>query len=378
MLPVPLPIAGALLLLAVVAPVAAQKPPKKEPPKKEAPKEPVLAPWLGSYEAAKARAKERSVALLLHVVLEGEQANDDYRDKVLPDKELIVASAGAVVILANNGTHAKKQVEEIQPDGTKTQKEVCALYGTPNCGAHQQTWDDIYREFHEEDGALRCPQTILFGPDGAIALRVNDGNPPPADTITGALQEVVLKFGPGLSEAALAEAKKLLADGTGLMEAQSWPDAQRAWQKLAVLAPKTKFAEEAQRCLPVVEKALAAELERRAALLVPGKAAVGYKLLVELQRAVVGLPIEKAVAERIKKAETDKALKDEIAAYKVEVEATAILTDAQKAADAGEEKKARQAARKLFSKRLRGTEASATARKLWPDVAAEEDAKQGK
>jgi hypothetical protein len=379
----PLSILGALFLLALAPEAVAQKPPKKDPPKKEAPKkeaakEPVLAPWLGSYEAAKTRAKERNVPLLLHVILEGEQANDDYRTKVLPDKELIAASQDAVVILANNGTHPKKNVEETLPDGTRTQREVCALYGTPNCGAHQQSWDDIYREFHEEDGALRCPQTIVFGPDGTIGLRVNDGNPPPPDTIVAALQELALKFGPGLTETALAEAKKLLDEGQSLTQSGSWPDAQRAWQRLAALAPKSRFAEEAQKALPGVEKALAAEVERRAALLVPGTAAEGYRLLVEYQRAVAGLPIEKDVAARIKKAESDKRIKDEIAAWKLEVEAAAVLSEAQAADDAGDEKKARQVARKLFSKRLKGTQASATARKLWPEVAAEEDAKPPK
>lgn len=371
-----------LVLFAGASAFALQKPPKekdkKEPPKKEAVKAPESKPFLGTYEQAKTLAKERNVPLLVHIVLEGEQANDDYRNKVLPDKELLAASANAVVVVANNGTHAKKAVEETEADGTKTRKEVCALYGTPTCGAHQRCWDDLYRELHEADGSMRCPQTLVIAPGGEVALRVNTGNPPAPDELIGALQEVVAKAGPGLSEAQLAEVKKLIEEGAALADARSWPDAQRAWTRLLAIAPKGPWAEHANAALPAVQKGLAAELERLAALLVPGKAAEGYRQLVAYQKACAGLAIEKEIAVRLKKAETDKATKDEIAAWKLEVEASAILSDAQKAADSGDERKAQRTVRKLFAKRFSATAAAETARKLWPEIAAEEDAKGAK
>jgi hypothetical protein len=74
---------------------------------------------------------------------------------------------------------------------------VCSLYGTPNCGAHQVFWDDLFREFHEEDGSLRCPQTILYLPDGTVHLRVNNGNPPVVDELVGAIEEARGKAGRG-------------------------------------------------------------------------------------------------------------------------------------------------------------------------------------
>ncbi|MFO1010268.1 MAG: hypothetical protein U1F29_09435 [Planctomycetota bacterium] len=372
-----------LAVLLLLAPaIALQKPPKdkekKEPPKKEAVQATRLEPFLGTYDQAKALAKERNVPLLVHVVLEGEQANDQYRDKLLPNKELVAASANAVVVVANNGTHPKKAIEETEPDGTKVRKEVCSLYGTPNCGAHQRCWDDLYRELHEPDGSLRCPQTLVIAPDGELTLRVNTGNPPEAEQLIGALQEVVAKHGPGLTEAQLVEVKKLLDEGQALVDAKSWPDAVRTWQRVLVLTPKGRYADLANQALPAAQKGLGAEFERLSALLVPGKAAEGYRLLAEFQKACAGLAIEKDVVARLRKAESDKATKDEIAAWRLDVEATAILTEAQKAADGGDEKKAARTVRKLFTKKYATTSAAATARKLWPEVAAEEDAKGAK
>jgi hypothetical protein len=63
---------------------------------------------------------------------------------------------------------------------------------------------------------------------------------------------------------------------------------------------------------------------------------------------------------------------------RIGLEADALLGEAQKFADAGDEKKARSAARKLFAKRYDGTAAAKRARTLWPDVAAEEDQKRAK
>lgn len=375
-----------LALLLAAPPVEAQKPPKKEPAKKDAPKpepaksaEPALAPFLGRLEEAKALAKERNVPLLIHIVLEDEPSNDEYRNKVLPDKELIAASASAVVIVANNGTHAKKQIDEVQPDGSHARKEVCSIYGTPGCNAHQKCWAQLFREYSEEAGGERkmnCPQTIVLAPDGTVALRVNNGQPPPPEDVIAALKETQLKAGPGLDDAQLVEVKRLLAEGSNLMASKGWPDAVRTWQKLLAIAPKGRWADEANQSLPVALKELGAEVERIAALLVPGTAADGYRQMLDLQKACAGLAIEKDVAARVKKAETDKATRDEITAWKLEVEATAILAEAQKAADSGDEKKAQRVARRLFAKRFAATKAQASARKLWPDVAAEEDAKQ--
>lgn len=376
------------LALLLVAPAAeAQKPPKKDPPKKDAPKpapakpaEPTLAPFLGRLEEAKTLAKERNVPLLVHIVLEGEQANDEYRDKVLPAKDLVAASAGAVVIVANNGTHSKKVVDEPQPDGTVVRKELCSVYGTPGCNAHQRCWGDLFRDYSEETGGERtmnCPQTIVLAPDGEVALRVNNGNPPPPEDVVAALKETQLKAGPGLTDAELADVKRLLAEGETLMETKGWPDAVRTWQKVLAIAPKGRWAEQASQSLPIATKELGAEIERVAALLVPGTAAQGYERMLDLAKACAGLaPFEKDLAARLKKVETDKATRDEIAAWKLEGEAAAILAEAQKAADEGDEKKAQRVVRKLFTKRFASTAAHATARKLWPDVAAEEDAKQ--
>src|SRR5262249_32768735 len=157
-----------------------------------------------------------------NIILEGEAQNDEYRDKVLPDRELVAACAGVIVIVSNNGTHPKKTVEE-EVDGQKVRKEICTAYGTVGCRVHQQTWDDLYAELKEKEGSefvLRCPQTVVYLPDGTISTRINTGSVPEVAEVIAAVQEAQKKAGPGLSEAQLVEVKKLLEEGRALLESK--------------------------------------------------------------------------------------------------------------------------------------------------------------
>lgn len=347
-------------------------------PAQKAPKEtPVLRPFAGKYEAARALAKERNVSLLIHIILDGEAQNDEYRDKILTDTDLIAASVNVVVIISNNGTHAKKTVE-MTVDGKKVKKEVCSVFGFDTCALHQQTWDDLYRDFHDEDGAMHCPQTVVIAPDGKVLVRINTGNVPAVTEITAGLEEAVKKFGPGLTDAQLAEVKKLLDEGRNLTKAKAWPDAWRAWQKVLAITQKSPYAEEAQREQPLALAGINAELERISALLVPGTASEGYKQLSDFAKLCAGLPVEKEAQARLKKAETQKNIRDEIAAWKLSVEADALLSEAQSLFDQKQDRRADKMLRRLFGKRYAATPAAAKARELWPAIAAEEDAKNNK
>jgi hypothetical protein len=108
---------------------------------------------------------------------------------------------------------------------------------------------------------------------------------------------------------------------------------------------------------------------------VPGTAAEGWKKLVEFQQTCAGLAAEKEIAARLKKAETDKAIKAEIAACKLALEADALLAEAQRARDAGDAKTAERAVRRLLAKRFAECAAAKKAREAWPEIAADEDGK---
>lgn len=182
------------------------------------------------------------------------------------------------------------------------------------------------------------------------------------------LQKVIDTAGPGVTEVQLVQVLELTGEGRALMDAKTWPEAIRTWNALLVITQKTAWAKTANDELVVAQKALATEIERLAALLVPGTAAQGYQGLVALQKTCAGLPLEKELAARVKKAEGDKLIGPEIAVWKLGAEADALLSEAQKHADAGDEKKARATARKLLTKRYAGTPAAETARKLWPEI----------
>lgn len=335
-----------------------------------------LEPFIGKWAAALQSAKARNAPILVHIILDGEAQNDEYRDKILPDKELVVASAGALVIIANNGTHARTTIERVV-DGQPEKREVCAVYGSASCAEHQANWDDLYKTFREEDGQLHCPQTLVFAPDGTVTTRINTRSVPASTEILAALKAAQTKAGPGLTQAQLVEVERLLVEGRNLMSTKAWPDAWRTWQKVLAITLKSVYADEARRELANAQAAIAADLDAISAGLVPGRAAQGFQDLVDFESRIAGLPIEKEVQARIKKADADKALHDEIAAYKLSVEADALLREAQVEVDAKQDKKAEKKVRRLFAKRYAATPAAAKARALWPEWAADEASKTG-
>lgn len=367
------------LVLALVAPAfAAQKPVTKPPPKtapaKNAPV-PKLTPFLGKLEEARASAKARNVPLVVHVILEGEISSDNYKKQVLDDADLLRSSSECIVIVSNNGSHPKGVIEEVV-DGAKVKREVCSKYPMfASCAHHQQSWAALYSELQTADGSMNCPQTVVYAPDGTIATRINTGNPPEPSEVVAAILEVRAKYGAGLSQAQLDDVLKKLDSGRALMNAQSWAEAWKCWAWIVALTPKSAYGDEASKALPIALAGLQKEYERIAALLVPGTAVKAYQELVAFAAATVGTPLEKDVSARLKKVETDKAIAAEIAAWRLSVEADQLLAEARDAYEQKQEKKGERALRKLFGKRFSTTPAAESARKLWPDIAADEAAK---
>jgi hypothetical protein len=371
---------GTTLIGALVCagPHVGQKPGKKPAVKPAAVKSgapPPLDPWRGKLDPAKASAKERNTPLLIHVLLDGEESTPRYIKEVLEDADLLRKSAECIVIISNNGTHPSTEVDAVV-EGEKTKRKACSTFPMfTSCSQHQASWDGLYAVYKEENGVLRCPQTFVLDPNGEEVLRVNTGSlPDPAD-IVASITAVQAKFGPGLTQAQLDQVRKDLESGRSLMTSKSFIDAYKTWGSVLALTPKTVYGQEAASEQPKALAGMQAELERIVASIVPGSAPKGYQELVEFAKNAVGTPVEKDAADKLKKVENDKPVREEIKAWKLSVEADGLLTQARDLFEKKQDKPAAQIVRKLLGKRYATTPASETARKLWPDIAAEEDAK---
>lgn len=344
---------------------------KPAPAAKAAAAAPALQPWKGKFADAKAAAKERNVPILVHIILEGEEQNDEYREKILTDPDLLKRSPSALVIVSNKGQHPSKKIEVVV-DGEKTQRDVCSVYPMfDTCQQHQAAWDELYLEYREENGDMMCPQTVVLAPDGTLAGRINTSNVPEPSEIGALLVAAIAKAGPGLTEEQLVTVKKALEDGKRLAAEQKWIPAWHAWSSVLAITQKSPYADTARAEEPKALAGIQKEFERIAALLVPGTAAKAYEELTRFAAEIAGTPIEKDVAARIKKADGDKAIQPELKAWRLSVEADALLREANGLTDTGDKKKAEKVVRKLLGPRFAGTPAQETAKKLWPEIAAE-------
>jgi len=337
--------------------------PKSAPP-------PRLQFFTGKVADARKLARERNAGLLIHILLKDtESENEEYRKKFLEEPGLLAACERVIVLISDNGAHPSRTVEELL-DGQKRSRTACSVYsGYENCAQHQQNFNDLALEYRDEDGSLHCPQTILQAPDGSLIARLNTSGVGDPGEILAGLGELKKKFGPGLLEPEWLELKAALERARTAQAAQSWPDALRQWTRVRELSPLSSYGAEAAKALPEVQQALAAELERIGKGFVPGSAAETWKRLAELQRACAGLPIEKEIAARLKRAEAQKEIQAEIAQVKLEAEAALLLRTAQELADARKDKELEKTVRKLLGPRYAATAAAASARALWPEWA---------
>jgi hypothetical protein len=370
------PLATALLFFVwMPVPCSTQKPKPPAPKDKPAPSKekdkappPQLRPFLGKLGEAKAHAKERNAGLLIHIILEGEESNNKYRDELLKHPELIAASEEAVVLISNNGTHSSTTIE-VERDGKREKQQVCSVYPWfESCGQHQQHFNDLYLEYREEDGNLRCPQTVLIGPDGKLALRINTGSVPTLSEILAGFDTLHASFGPGLSESEWVSMVRLCADARSAQLAQDFPRAALAWDKIYALRPKSEYAVEAKAQRAVCEKALVERLNALQARLVPASASEAYRELLAFEKACTGLTMAAQIKSAIQRAEANKELKDALARVRLEIEAEGLLETASGQHDANQKKELEKTLKKLFAKRLAETPAAVRARQLWPEL----------
>lgn len=335
--------------LAVLSLLALGRAPRASEPEPVPQGAATLAAWRGDLAGARREASERNVVLLVHVILEGEPENDAYRDDLLPHKRLLELSRNAVVIVANNGQHTQEVVQEKGEGGGTIERRRCRVYPMfESCAQHNGPWLDLYREFQEDTGELRCPQTVIELPGGAQSWRHNVANPPTAAELIGALERAQKAAGPGLSPEQLRAVKDAAADGRAMQLARGWAQAWRHWQAVLALTTQGQFADEARAGQAACLAALTAEIEEAAGLLVPGSAARGYARLVDLAEGTKGLPPEKDLARRLREAERNPALKDEIARYKTEQEAEALLREGLEQLRTGDERRAQRTIQRLL------------------------------
>ena len=336
-------------------------------------KQPTLVPFRGDLDAARRSARERNVPMVFHVILEGEDQNDDYRRQVLPNKDLIALSQRALVIVSNNGQHDLRMVKE-KVEGVTVERQVCSVYPMfENCHQHRATWDALYHEMKGEDGNLYCPQIRISMPDGSEVYRYAS-DPPPIGTVLAQLARAQKEAGPGLTAGELLHIKRALADGARCLDGELWPGAWRAHSAVLEVLSKGAFADEAREGAERALAGLDAEIEETRKLLVPGTAAAGYARLLELSADCVETPRARRLAELIRKAERDRTIKEEIDTWKLAQSAEKLWNDAVALLEDGQERKAERIFRRLLRKKYAATPASRRTAERFPEWAAEERA----
>ncbi len=381
------PLRPLLALLAVGAclcaalPTLASTPATHSPQAKRGPARTAaeLRPFEGSYDEALARAIERNVPLIAVAVAEenGKELDDDirqFRDALFSTAALASASDLAVVLLTSNGVHPPKSIE-VQEGESKTTRQVCSVYRTSSCQAHQKQFDRVYAE-HNVEGELKNPSVFLVGVDRKVARAWNTGNVPEWSAVSAAQSELQKKLGEGLSETQFADVSALLPQGQSAEQNKQWGAAFTTWGKVLAITQGSKYAAQARqgqdRALAELDKALATA---RAGLEQPEQAVESYKALLALQREWSGTAREKDLGREVLAAEKHKLAKDAIAAYKRELEAETIWRQAEELMDAGNEKAAQAKLRQILRK-FAGTPADKRVRERFPELAAEEDAKR--
>ncbi|MEM7518120.1 MAG: hypothetical protein AAF368_14505, partial [Planctomycetota bacterium] len=340
-----------------------------------------FSPFAGELSAALEQAALRNVPVLIHVVSEDEEANDRYRDGAMQAQELLTfVEANHVLDLAVNGaTHDPLEEEYAIVDdegNTKTRKRtLCSKFRTPTCRGHQLVRRNIISDY-SDNGEVRTPLTLVLNPDGSVATRIYlNGEPPAVTTIEKALKEAIAELGPGISEATLKEVQSNLRRGASLEKRSNDPG--EAWQAYAqahALQSRGSLSAKAQAGVERTLEAMKAKLAETETQLVPGSACEAWRNLDGWSKGPWSTsPLASEVKRLIKQAKKDKALKEELKACKLELEAEGLLAQAQEHARRGEEKAATKAWRKLLRKKYDGTVAQERAREARPDLVPKKD-----
>jgi hypothetical protein len=339
-----------------------------------------VVPWSGTYEDALQRAFDRNVPLVLFAIVEAEDEapHEDvakFRDEIFTSPEFAALGERMVVAVGANRAHELKTIEVETEGGAKTKKQICSVYRTEGCAAHQKLFDSIYAE-HNVEGELRSPAAIVIAPDRKIAAKWADGQAPAWTEILAKTAEHAGKFGDPLSEAQWSDLRGLLVRGKAEIERAQWGAANATWSKVLAITSKSRYADDARANLKLALEGLTRARDEARAKIAAGSVVEGYAKLLDLLSQCAGTSLEKELTREIAALEKDKATKDAIAEYKREREADALWEEARKLAADGEPKKAEAKIRVLLRKHGE-TAAGKRAREAHPKLAAEEDAKKG-
>jgi hypothetical protein len=327
-----------------------------------------LSPHLGDLESAKKEARERNAPLLIHIILEGEEQNDEYRSGILPEKELVKLSKACVVIIGNNGDHPQTTITE-KVDGESRKRTACSVYKMfQNCAQHRANWDPIYRNYQDDNGELGCPQTILHAPDGEIAWRHNIRNPPAVNEIIKAIKSAQKKFGKSLTPEELRSVKGHHVAATNAAKAEDWPKVWERCQEILDISELGVWAEGAKSSLADALKKMQDNLKLIEESFAPGQVAAAWRKFTAFEAATRKTSLVREVALLKKRIGKNKGLKEELAQIKAEMAAEVIEAEAEALMRKDEERKAMKLFKKILGKRYAATETAKRVRGRFPDL----------
>jgi hypothetical protein len=334
---------------------------------------PRLSPFPGKLADALALCRDRNVPLLAFAILADEPQNEETRVQVLPSPELAQAAQWSVVLVANNGTHKQKRIEETTPIGVRA-RDVCEAFGTPNCAEHQLHWDELYQAY-SQDGALYCPQVMVIKPDGALVQRLSPGDVPKIAEIVAALDAARKALGPGITDAEWIKLRETLQLARALEEQGDFAGGWKAWGAGLAILPVGVHAAECKSGQTSCARGIVQQRDEALADVQADRIEAGYAKLAALAIACVDTPFAKELEAKVKQLETDAATKDRVARHKREQAAEALWNEAQTLFASKDDKSAERQVRALLRK-FRDTAAGERAALRWPDWAREESAKQ--
>lgn len=361
---------GVLGLLAaalpgLALPAQAQKR-REEEPKAQAPAR--VAPFLGDFESARKSSLERNAPLVFVAILEGEEASDRFRNQVYKGEEFARATAGAVVVLVNDGKHATKKIQVVTEAGETVEREVCAVYEMPTCTDHKRNMNRFFQEYHVggDKEAMKMPHFLVVLPDGKIQGRL-------ADEIqkSAALKLVAdaqAAAGPSITAEQLQVVQAELASMRAHEGSLAWIEAWKASARVLAIATAGVHSQAARAGAERAVAALRVELADAVGLLEQGKVEDGYPLLRKLAQGLEGTPLAEEGADALKKAERDKRFKDAIAEILRREEADKLWEECLAALAEDKVPQAERLAAHIL-KRYAGTPAAAKAAERFPALA---------
>lgn len=316
----------------------------------------------GTLEEALRECRERNTPMLVLCCLEGEEANDRFREQLRDNSAFAEKLGNTLPLLVNNGTHRRRTIARTGPDGERERVEVCAQYHTDTCEVHKRNWDAVYQTFlaERDDGAWPLPSALIIDPAGELEQVIAHAQPPGESEMLRALDVARAKAGPSISRDELREVKSLTKEGEAMASARAWPQAWHAWNGILSITEYGQFADRAKEQRAAAEVGMKKRLEELAGETDdPNRR---YPILAEFAFHAVGTPVEEPAEDAVADLEQHPDIDEEmVEQVELELEAAALLREARKLLRAGEEREAKRALRKLGRRKYEGTPARAEA-----------------